>query len=415
MYLGPRQVGKTTMLKLFIHDLIKRGTNPENIFYFSCEPLSDKKEIIELLNDFDEFSRETAGKKYILLDEITMVRGWEYAVKYFLETEMGRNKQIVVTGSNAFLLKTGSERLPGRNIETNLFLPLSFRDFLINFGSRGLKKTLLSTCVKYQDINNKKMHSAAMKILPFLKELNSKLMLYLKTGGYPKPIYEFLENGRISEETYEIYVKWILGDLSRLDRRENIFRSMMHGVIKNYTSKFSLLSFAREMEIQSHITVSDYLELLQSLLLINNLYQVNLGKGLPVFRKEKKAYFLSPFLYSVFSGYVTGKYQDYSSGREDKLLEGVVCEALARLNRKQLDFNHFLWFFFKKKETDFVIKVNNSPVGIELKWQRSAGKRDFSNYHVFRNRILLTRNTLKLEDGLLMMPVSLFLALLEES
>ena len=115
-------------------------------------------------------------------------------------------------------------------------------------------------------------------IIPFLDEINAKLYIYLKTGGYLKPIYEFLENNYIREETYEIYVKWILGDLSKLDKRESIFKSMIRGVIKNYCSKFSLLSFAREMEIPSHVTVSEYLETFQSLLLVNNLYQVDLSK-----------------------------------------------------------------------------------------------------------------------------------------
>ena len=34
--LGPRQVGKTTMIKLFIRDLLQKRVNPRNIFYFSC-------------------------------------------------------------------------------------------------------------------------------------------------------------------------------------------------------------------------------------------------------------------------------------------------------------------------------------------------------------------------------------------
>lgn len=36
---GPRQTGKTTEIKKKILDLIKEGTEPEAICYFSCETL----------------------------------------------------------------------------------------------------------------------------------------------------------------------------------------------------------------------------------------------------------------------------------------------------------------------------------------------------------------------------------------
>jgi len=135
---------------------------------------------------------------------------------------------------------------------------------------------------------------------------------------------------------------------------------MARGIVKNYCSKFSLLSFAKDMEIPSHVTVSEYLETLQSLLLANNLHQVDLNKQLPVFRKERKCYFIDPFLYNVFKGYTFGKYQDYSEDSPDNLLEGIACGAFARLNRQYLDISHFLWFYTKKRETDFVVKVKGN-------------------------------------------------------
>jgi hypothetical protein len=413
LILGPRQVGKTTMLKLLSYDLImKKKVNPKNILYFSCEPLNEKKELIDLFSEFNQISAGLKGKKYIFLDETTQIKDWELAIKYFLETKLHENKLLIATGSNAFLLKKGSERLPGRNMNVKLFLPLTFREFLLNFSSKELKLALKRNHSYNELTNLNKLKSKAINLLPFLDELNAKLYFYLKTGGYLKPVYEFLEKNRISEETYEIYVKWILGDLSKLDKRESIFKSMVKGIVKNYCSKFSLLSFAKEMEIPSHVTVSEYLEALQSLLLINNLYQADLNKQVPIFRKERKCYFMDPFLYSVFKGYSLGKYQDYSEGFEDKLLEGIICEILARLNRQNLDISNFLWFYVKKKETDFVIKVNGELLGVELKFQDKVEKKNFSNFYSFKKKILLSKKDFKVEDNLLILPVSLFLALL---
>ncbi len=410
--LGPRQVGKTTMLKLFIYDLlINKNVNPRNILYFSCEPLRNKKDMMKVMADFLEISREIKGKKYLLLDEVTIIKEWEYSLKYFLETLI-KDEQIIVSGSNAMLLKKGFERLPGRKVGTQLFLPLSFREFLLNFASEELKNVLKKNYFTYEKLNNiKNIYSLTLKTIPFLQELNSKLLVYLKTGGFLKPIYEFFEDGKINEETYESYVNWILGDLSKLDKRESIFKSITAGIIKKYTSKFSLLSFAKEMEIHSHVTVSEYLELLQSLLLTNNLYQVALDKKLPILRKERKGYFLDPFLYSVFKGYSLGRYKDYSEGYEDKLMEGVVCENLARFNRMYLNTNHFLWYFFRKEETDFVVKFNNSVIGIEVKWREKTNKKDFKNFYSFKQKILLSKKDISIENDFLTMPTSIFLAL----
>ncbi len=406
LLLGPRQVGKTTAIKLTIRDLLK-DTNPREILYFSCEPLNNKNDIIDLITEYDRISKADS-RKYIFLDEVTQIKDWELAIKYLIESPIGKNKTLIATGSNAMLLKKGSERLPGRNIDTLLFLPLGFREYLLHFGSSELKKNLEIIPVNDLDINA--LQSGASIMIPFLGEINSKLHTFLKTGGYPKAIYEYLKKEKISAETYEIYVKWILGDLSRYDRKESIFKSMVRGIVKNYTSKFSLLSYSKEMEIPSHATVADYLELLQSLLLINNLYQVDLAKSLPVFRKERKSYFMDPFFYSVFKGYIMGRYDDYSDSNESMIMEGVVCEALARLKRRDLDISNSLWFFSGKKETDFVLN-NKDLIGIELKWQEKVKPSDFSNFYSFKKRILLSKKDFSAGD-VLILPAGIFLAML---
>ena len=411
--LGPRQVGKTSMLKLLIYDLIVNNhVNPLDICYFSCEPLVTKNDIIEVVKEFGKLSSQNSFK-YIFLDEVTQIPGWELAIKFILETKLSERKMIIATGSNALLLKKGVERLPGRNISIELFLPLSFREFLMNFGSKQLKQKL-----KELKINNipdlPKINKSALSLSMFSDEIESKFNFYLKAGGYLKAIYELLEKEKISEGTYETYISWILGDLSRLGKKEHIFKSLLIGIIKNYGTKFSLHSIAKETEIKSHISVADYLDILQSLLLINQLYQMDYNKKIPLFRKEKKNYFVDPFLYNVCKGYINGKYQDYSDKNKERIIEGIVCESLTRLARVNLDASSSLWFFMKKKETDFIFRENNKLVGIELKWQNKVNKSDFNNFGLFKNRILLSKKDLefKTENNFLIIPAYLFLSLI---
>ncbi len=400
---GPRQVGKTTMLKLFIYDLLKKGVNPKNIFFFSCEPISKKEELIDVLSEYDKIAGSLNGDKYVFLDEVTLVDGWEIAVKYYVETI--KTGLLLATGSNASFLKVGAERLPGRNIDIKFFLPLSFREFLIKFGSENLKDILIKN--ELGKINVFEIYDTAKRISLFIREIDSKFKVYLSTGGYIKAICEYMDGG-IKESTYRTYVSWVLGDLSRMDKRESIFQGIIRGVVNKYTSSFSLNSFSKEMEIKSHVTVSEYLEALQSLLLINNLYQIELSKRVPLYSKDRKAYFLDPFMYSVFKGYSFGVYKEYID--EDKIIEGIVCESLKRLCKVRSDADKFLFFYKNKNETDFVFKSNNL-IGIEVK-NGKAERRDFKNYLVFKEKILLNKSVLNYNDNLLICPYSLFLAIL---
>ncbi|RLE49410.1 MAG: ATP-binding protein, partial [Candidatus Methanomethylicota archaeon] len=107
--LGPRQVGKTTYLKLMIHHLIKHKVDPRCILYFSCELLERKSDIIDLINTYNNLFSNIPGFKYILLDEITFVNNWEAAVKYLLDTWINKNNLLYVTGSSSIWLFKGYE------------------------------------------------------------------------------------------------------------------------------------------------------------------------------------------------------------------------------------------------------------------------------------------------------------------
>ncbi|NCN39421.1 MAG: AAA family ATPase, partial [Candidatus Aenigmarchaeota archaeon] len=97
--IGPRRVGKTTYFKLLIYDLlINKNINPEDVLYISCEILKDKTDIIEVLRFIKS--------KYVFLDEITFVDGWEQAIKFALDQELLKGRILYITGSStAFLRK----------------------------------------------------------------------------------------------------------------------------------------------------------------------------------------------------------------------------------------------------------------------------------------------------------------------
>ncbi|MHA1731422.1 MAG: DUF4143 domain-containing protein, partial [Promethearchaeota archaeon] len=215
------------------------------------------------------------------------------------------------------------------------------------------------------------------------------------------------ETGRVSGTTRDAYVNWILGDLSRLNLRSQVFKQVVAGVVRNYGSRFSLNSIAKFTDIGSHKTVSKYLDVLQELLLINQIRAVDLSKMLPSYRKNRKAYFTDPFLARVFHAWVTGR--EWPEEKVPVLVEGVIAEALARLDRRNLGVDHFLWYFHSGREVDFVVRLGE-VVGVEVKWRERVGPGDFAAPRQFRNKVILSKNDLSLEESVRVIPVPLFLA-----
>ena len=63
---GPRQVGKTTELKLLVKDLLSEGIPPRNIAYYPCDDIIHFRELMELIKAFAEAVRLQGGSGYLL-------------------------------------------------------------------------------------------------------------------------------------------------------------------------------------------------------------------------------------------------------------------------------------------------------------------------------------------------------------
>jgi predicted AAA+ superfamily ATPase len=390
LIVGPRQTGKTTYLKLLIHDLlINKKVEEKKVFYFGCEILKNFEEIVDIIRKLDFL---VEGEKYVFLDEVGFVKDWERAIKYILDSNLSKDKVIYITGSSSLNLR--KESFPGRNIEIKKFLPLTFKEFCKIFGSDELKNKL-NFSVKFE--STKEIFDAAKNLILLKDEIDKLFYKFLECGGFPRAFYELMEEGRIKEETYEIYWKWLIHDIAKIEKSEKIASSILAGVFKNYASKFSLSSIAKEMEIGSHVTAREYLEILENLFVIRNFYTFDPYKERIVYRKMRKVYFIDPFLFHVVNRKVFGKSRvnDLS-----KLVEGVVVEELIR------KIEH-IGFYHNKKEVDIVFK----NFGIEVKWQEKVDFRDFPNVGL-KNKILLSKDDFNLKENILIIPTSIFLLLL---
>ncbi len=287
---GPRQVGKTTGIKLLIERLMKE-TKPKAVFYFNCDLISDARELKSVLDFYREFrAGEGIKGSFIFLDEVTGVENWWKIVKGYIDIGLFQDDVLTVLGSASFKLKRFYEAFPGRRglgrkIEV---MPLDFKEY-----------------VKVHGIKPKM--SEYDKLLAFFDK-------YLQTGGFPRSINE-------DERSFEDLIMSVERDVSKAGRSVKIFRMVLRSIIEKAPSALSYNSIASEIGI-SHNTVAEYMGLMEDMFILGMAYLKEGGKVL--FRKEKKFFLRDPFITKTFAN-VFGL-----SVRKGFLYEWVVQEHLLR-------------------------------------------------------------------------------------
>ncbi|MGD2200233.1 MAG: AAA family ATPase, partial [Candidatus Bathyarchaeota archaeon] len=133
---GPRQVGKTTLVKLMIGRLLRGGVSPRRIFYYTCDLVEGPSKLVSIIEEYlgysDRFSDTT---RFIFLDEISAVRDWQKGIKYLSDLGSLSNSTVLMTGSHNLDIRSAAERLPGRRGRTEqsvdkILLPMKFAEYI---------------------------------------------------------------------------------------------------------------------------------------------------------------------------------------------------------------------------------------------------------------------------------------------
>lgn len=404
---GPRQVGKTTWIKQRIKELLEVN-EAKNIFFCSCDNIADYNELIEVINLFLELAKENK-RKYIFLDEIPYVKEWQRGIKYLYDMGKFARCFVVISGSHSIDIKRSVEQLPGRGDEGKrhfIMLPLTFAEYLKVIG-KGVELT-----------NNFNKDLANIKLS--LGEFNNEYKNYLLTGGFMKIINEFFTNGEISDASYDVYLKWIIGDIAKWDLKENFSKQIIRRVMESYTSELSWSSLKSGTDIESHLTTSKYANAIEEMFVLNILYKMDFSKKIPDFPKSKKVYFSDPFIFSACYKWVNGiegnfkAYNDYLDKNIDKISEGVILNHLINLIYRKIksnvyDYKDLIFYWTNKaktKEIDFIYR----NIAFELKYQEKINANDYRALKEFKKGFLITKKTFDKRT----FPLSVFLILLEK-
>lgn len=367
---GPRQAGKTTILRYLFNELKKKekyvlyvtledtkileeiNNHPENIFKFIKRPINPLYK-----------ANPDKERIFILVDEVQYAKNPSNFLKYLYDTYLD-NLKIIATGSSAFYIdKKFKDSLAGRK---RIFIlnTLNFNEFLY-FRNENLLIEELKLIRHQKEYISVHYH-----------EIMSLLDEYLTYGGYPDVVLESDNKNKINKllELRNSYVKRDFIE-SGLQNETTYFQLMalLSGQIGNLVNRNE---FAGTLKIDNK-TVDNYLYNLQKCFYIDLVlpFYKNLRKELT---KMPKVFFNDLGLRNVLLNRFTNFHD-----REDKgqLLENYVYIRLKEIY-KQDDIK--FWRTASGNEVDFIVSETfGKGKAFEVKYKTTLLKK--SKYKLFRN------------------------------
>jgi hypothetical protein len=441
---GPRQVGKTTLIKQIIREILSQEIDPRRIFYWTCDLIESPNELANLIQQYLQYSKQFAKeRRFIFLDEISSVREWQKGIKHLWDTGNLKNTTLLLTGSHSLDIRKAAERLPGRRGESEtvldkILMPMKFAEYvetrdptmrsrlselgLISFIAR--KEVLLDLAVGNipQVIEELNLHSP---------ELSSFLDDYLLTGGIPKAISDYVKEGSIGRDTFSTYVNATIGDIHRWGKKETYLSQILRRVIETMGTHVSWRTLQKETDIGNQNTVQDYIDVLTSSFVLCPIFVIDREKQLPLYGKEKKIIFHDPFIFHALNGWIRQSSSPFNQAMsflanegKTRLIESVVGDHLIRLVfnfNPSADFDptcNLMYWKTTKDEVDYVIKINQTYLPIEVKYTSSFSKSDINGMYTFTRSgnsykgIVITKNLLNNEKNVMAIPAYLFLLLI---
>lgn len=385
---GGRQVGKSTLIKLIIKNLLhKKSVLPENMYYIPCDTILDFK---ELLSEIEQFVQEkkNSGTFVIFLDEINYVKEWERAIKSLADSGFLHDGSIVITGSDSFLLKKAMMEFPGRRGEASKqdfhLNPISFYEFvnlknakMAEYFNETRKKFIESLKISF-DIEENKI----ALLQDYFKE-------YLLTGGYLRAINNYEIEKKIKDSVYKTYIQWVIGDFLKRGKSENYLKEIIKELIPRLASQITWHDFASKTSIDHHQTVIDYIDLLSRMDVIVILQALIEDKLTGAPKKAKKVHFCDPFIFHALHGWIKNENNIFELAvktlKEDSSVRNILIEGLIAsiFNR-----NSECYYIKSEKEVDLAIINNNNFFPVEIKNSLFVDKHDLKQILKYKNGLV---------------------------
>lgn len=314
---GVRRSGKSCLMQTIAEEIRQKGVPETNIIYIDLDKRGNKSiKEADQLEMLIEAKGQTSGMKYLFIDEIQNVKGFEEVLNGF-RTE--GNYSIFITGSNSYLLSSELvTKLTGRYLEFEIFT-LSFEEY------------------------------EQMKLY-FNKEINTntsvELADYILEGGFPRTItISDLKDKRTYTENVvkEIFNKDIRYRVKIKDKAS--FESVRNFIINNFGATISIKSLYEALKNCGlnigRPTVAKYIKALVDAKILYECNRFDL-KSKRAIAGEKK-YYLSDLSFY------------FALNTDNRINYGPVLENITYLYARSFDYSVSVGRI-GKLECDFILR-----------------------------------------------------------
>ena len=324
---GPRQVGKTTLLRMLVADTERK------VLMWNCDEPDVRRKLAEPTST--ELRAEIGDADLILIDEAQRVRNIGITLKLMIDNFP--EKQLVVTGSSAIELSNSiNEPLTGRKYKYAMY-PFSAEELINEFGAQDERRML------------------------------ERRLVY---GSYP----EVVKNaGEEREVLTDLVGSYLYKDIFSFQdvRKPEVIEQLLQALALQVGSEVSFNELGRLLGLNS-VTVQRYIDLLEKSFVVFHLrsFSRNVRSEL---KKSRKIYFWDNGVRNAIIGDFKslGLRPDVGALWENY----VISERLKHNAYNSFYGKSYFWRTQLQQEVDYVEDIDGALHAYEFKWSKTKQPR----------------------------------------
>lgn len=298
---GSGLIGKTTLLKQCIAELLTNGVPENGIGFFPCKKIGDVNELIELVKQ--QFSHGLSSTtQYMFIDDITDLRDWKKIIQLIIESGWSSKLVLILTSSENTLAEKIKHDFALQPTNKFKLLPLNFHDVIE---------------LKYPKKNLDSIN------------LYAEFDQYLIHGGYLPSINDVAAYGKISDETIKMFINCVKGMMIKQNKQESFLQEVFTAIIQHYNQQITWNMLSKETFINHPSTIADYVSTLESLDLVFVQCALLEKKLIAAPKKARKLMFMDPFLFHCARAWIHPCINAYDLQIMPLIKEPELCANLA--------------------------------------------------------------------------------------
>ena len=324
---GPRQVGKTTLLRMLVADTERK------VLMWNCDEPDVRRRLSEPTST--ELRAEIGDADLLLIDEAQRVKDIGITLKLMIDNFP--EKQLVVTGSSAIELSNSiNEPLTGRKYEYVMY-PFSTEELINEFGAREERRML------------------------------ERRLLY---GSYPEVVNNVGEEREVLTDLVGSYLYKDIFSFQDV-RKPEIIEQLLQALALQVGSEVSFNELGRLLGMNS-VTVQRYIDLLEKSFVVFHLRSFSRNVRTEL-KKSRKIYFWDNGVRNAVIGdfKALGLRTDVGALWENY----VISERLKHNAYSSFYGKSYFWRTQMQQEVDYVEDIDGVLHAYEFKWSKTKQPR----------------------------------------